>query len=79
VPAQDLTPYTTHIEDQELEELKYPLRATRWATDLNNEDGHCGIRTTDLRGLVDYWIEGFDWRVSERRIDEFDHYRVEVS
>jgi pimeloyl-ACP methyl ester carboxylesterase len=77
--ARNLKPYTVHIEDLELQELKRRLRATRWAADINNEDGRYGVRTADLRDLVDYWLEEFDWRRAERRINEFSQYRVQLS
>ncbi|MGA7732386.1 MAG: epoxide hydrolase family protein, partial [Chloroflexia bacterium] len=31
-----------------------------------------------MRELVEYWLEGFDWRKQERYINSFSHFRAEV-
>jgi pimeloyl-ACP methyl ester carboxylesterase len=71
--------FTVNVSDEDLEELRRRLRQTRWATDLNNEDGHFGIQTAYLKDLAGYWLEEFDWRAAEKRINEFAQYRMDVS
>jgi pimeloyl-ACP methyl ester carboxylesterase len=70
--------FTVDVSDDVLEDLRTRLKATRWSTDLNNEDEYYGISTDYLRGLVEYWANGFDWRAVERKINEFTHHRVEI-
>ncbi|MBB6674628.1 epoxide hydrolase family protein [Cohnella nanjingensis] len=74
-----LTPYPIHIPEETLADLARRLQATRWPIDAGNEDGYYGVRRDDLEKLVDYWIHGFDWRKSERAINAYEHYRVEVN
>jgi microsomal epoxide hydrolase len=31
-----------------------------------------------MRGLVDYWQSGFDWRTQEAAINRFDHFRTDL-
>ena len=31
-----------------------------------------------MRGLLKYWADGFDWRLQERRLNEFAHFRGEI-
>ena len=70
--------FTVDVSDDVLEDLRTRVKATRWSTDLNNEDEFYGISTDYLRGLVEYWADGFDWRAAECKINEFTHHRVEI-
>jgi pimeloyl-ACP methyl ester carboxylesterase len=74
----DLEPFVIDISDTDLEDLTRRLKQTRWAADPGNEDQIYGLSTKYLRDLVDYWIDGFDWRAAERRINGFTHHRVQV-
>ncbi|MCC3371840.1 epoxide hydrolase family protein [Cohnella sp. REN36] len=74
-----LTPHPIHIPEETLADLARRLQATRWPIDAGNEDGYYGVRRDDLEKLVDYWIHGFDWRKSERAINAYEHYQVEVN
>jgi pimeloyl-ACP methyl ester carboxylesterase len=73
-----LTPFVIAVSDETLADLVARLKATRWSTDLDNEDWYYGISTSYLKNLVDYWIDEFDWRETERRLNAFTHHRVEI-
>jgi pimeloyl-ACP methyl ester carboxylesterase len=74
----DIPSFKVNIPDDTLIDLKCRLNATRWSSDLDNEDEFYGLSTRYLRGLVDYWANGFDWRAAERKINEFAHHRVVI-
>jgi pimeloyl-ACP methyl ester carboxylesterase len=70
--------FTVNVPQEVLDDLRRRLRATRWDADPGNADMYYGVSTAYLRGLVDYWIDGFDWRAQEKAINSFSHYRVKV-
>jgi hypothetical protein len=37
-----------------------------------------GAELSYVRGLLKYWADGFDWRLQERRLNEFAHFRGEI-
>jgi microsomal epoxide hydrolase len=73
-----LQPTPIHVPDEVLDDLRQRLLATKWPLDQGNEDGHYGVRRTDLERLVVYWADGYDWRAAESAINAYEHYRVEV-
>lgn len=73
-----LTPSPIHLSDEVLADLKQRLANTRYADDPGNEDWHYGVPRTYLQELVEYWRDDFDWRAAEKKINEYEHYRVEV-
>jgi pimeloyl-ACP methyl ester carboxylesterase len=76
--STSLEPFVIAVPDEELAALAQRLKATRWASDPHNEDQLYGISTSYLKDLVDYWIDGFDWRAAERKLNEFTHHHVNV-
>ncbi|MET9315222.1 epoxide hydrolase family protein [Kribbella sp. NPDC003505] len=73
-----MIPSPIAVPDDVLDDLRRRLRATKWPRDAGNDDGFYGVRRTRLQPLVEYWADGFDWRAAERRINAYEHYRVDV-
>ena len=74
-----LQPTPIHVPDDVLTDLAVRLKATRWPQDVGNEDGYYGLQSTYLQELVNYWIDGYDWRAAEAAINAYEHYKVDVS
>lgn len=72
------TPFTPHVPDAVLADLRRRLDNVRWAPDFANDDWAYGTNGAYLRELVDYWRGGFDWRAQEAAINAFSHFRVEL-
>jgi pimeloyl-ACP methyl ester carboxylesterase len=72
------TSFPIHVPDDVLEDLTRRLKATRWPRDIGNEDGYYGVRGPYLRELVEYWIDGYDWRAAEGAINAYEHHKVDV-
>jgi len=73
-----MIPTPIAVPDDVLDDLRRRLRATKWPRDAGNDDGFYGVRRTRLQPLVEYWADGFDWRAAERKINAYEHYRVDV-
>jgi pimeloyl-ACP methyl ester carboxylesterase len=71
-------PFRVEVAEDELDDLRRRLRATRWADDFGNADWTYGVERGWLREMVDYWAEEFDWRAQERAINRHPQYRVEI-
>ncbi|TPG70509.1 epoxide hydrolase [Brevibacillus laterosporus] len=69
---------TIYVSDEEIADLKRRLKETRFITNPGNEDNFYGINVAYMRDLVDYWINEFDWRKAEERMNAFNHYKVQV-
>ncbi|MDX6240572.1 MAG: hypothetical protein QOG10_5392 [Kribbellaceae bacterium] len=75
-PLAEQTPI--QVPDGVLDELRGRLKATKWPLDVGNDDGFYGVPRSYLQELVAYWCDDYDWRAAERRINTYEHYRVEV-
>ncbi len=69
-------PFRVAVTDEELGDLHDRLRRTRWAPEFGNETWSYGFSGTYLRELTAYWLNEYDWRSEEARINSFAHYRL---
>lgn len=70
------TPYTIDVPDKELAELRERLAATRWP-DAVAEDWSRGVSPIALRALVERWSDGYDWKTTQDRLNQLDHYKAD--
>lgn len=70
--------FAVDIPQNTLDDLKARLRAVRWPADIDEHDTYYGTSVSYMKELVDYWLNEFDWREAEARINQWTQYRVEV-
>ena len=72
------TPFTIAIPDATLDDLRDRLRRTRWPDAVAGAGWDYGIDLDYLKGVVDYWADGFDWQAQQRRLNGFANFRASV-
>jgi pimeloyl-ACP methyl ester carboxylesterase len=72
--TQPIQPFEIHVPDEELDDLRFRLRRTRWAPDIPGTGWERGVPTAYLSKLADYWADGFDWRAQEAALNQFPQY-----
>ena len=58
--SAEIEPFTVHVDDAVLDDLRRRLEHVRLPPDFNNDDWGYGTNTAYLRELLDYWRDGFD-------------------
>jgi pimeloyl-ACP methyl ester carboxylesterase len=71
-------PYEVHVAESVLEDLRRRLRGTRWPEPAPGPAWSQGTDLGYLRALTSYWVDGFDWRMQESRLNEYDHFMAEI-
>jgi pimeloyl-ACP methyl ester carboxylesterase len=71
-------PFTIHVSDETLRDLKARLRHTRFPDQIPGSGWDYGTDTQYLKELVAYWAKDFDWRAQEKRLNAFHQYRAEI-
>ncbi|OLN84907.1 putative epoxide hydrolase 4 [Colletotrichum chlorophyti] len=74
-------PFTLSVPDEEYSQFQQLLRLSRigpptWES--NHQNGRYGVPHQWLVSTKDYWLNKFDWREQERRINSFSHYKIKV-
>ena len=71
-------PFTIHVPDATLRDLKARLKQTRFPDQIPGTGWDYGTDTQYLKELVAYWAKDFDWRAQEKKLNAFHQYRVEI-
>ncbi len=71
-------PYTVHVAQHVLDDLKERLVRTRWPDEIDDIGWDQGTPVSYLQSLCSYWQEQFDWRLQEARLSAFNHFRADI-
>ncbi|MDA1074085.1 MAG: epoxide hydrolase [Proteobacteria bacterium] len=74
----DIRPFTIEIHDDQLNDLKRRLRATRWPDAETPEDWSQGVPLAYVKDVVAYWADQYDWRQTESRLNAIPQFMTEI-
>src|SRR5688500_8557480 len=69
--AQDrsIRPFTVHVPQAELDDLRRRIAATRWPDKETVTDRSQGVQLEKLQALVRYWGTDYNWRIAEAKLN----------
>jgi pimeloyl-ACP methyl ester carboxylesterase len=70
--------FEIHVDDSVLDDLRSRLAQTRFPDQIEGTGWEYGIPTDYLRELVEYWLDEYDWRAQEARLNELSHFRSTI-
>lgn len=74
-------PYTISIPDTALQELNQRLAWAKFPTQLMASDQdpwEFGVPAEEVKRLVTYWREQFDWKKAEAQLNKLPHYHTDI-
>ena len=75
---EPVTPFRTAVPDSALADLRERLVRTRWPNEVAGAGWAYGTELAYLQELVGYWIDGFDWRAQEKRLNSLDQFTTRI-
>src|ERR1700734_1172287 len=73
-----IRPFKMHVPDRVLIDLRHRLAEATWPDQLPGTTWEYGADIKKVRGLADYWQNGYDWRAQEAQINQFDQFTTEI-
>jgi len=74
--------FRLEVPDAALADLKERLGRTRWPDEPPASQPHeawsTGASLAYMKGLAEYWREGFDWRAAEAKLNAFPQFTARV-
>jgi pimeloyl-ACP methyl ester carboxylesterase len=74
----DDTRFALRTDPDALTDLRARLRATRWPDTPEDAGWSLGTDVDELRELVGYWADGFDWPAQEAALSRLPHARIRL-
>jgi pimeloyl-ACP methyl ester carboxylesterase len=73
-----IEPFTIHIPDSDVADLRQRLERTRLAPEFANENWQYGTNGKYLQELLSYWATDYDWRAQEAKINRFQNFKTTI-
>jgi pimeloyl-ACP methyl ester carboxylesterase len=74
--AEDIREFTIKVSDEQLEDLRSRIEATRWPD--RETDPSQGVQLETIQALARYWASDYDWRKFEQRFAALPHFITEI-
>jgi len=76
--VSDVQPFRIDIPQADVADLRARLARTRWPDQLAGVGWEYGIPLDYVRDLAEYWQTSYDWRLHERRLNEFPQFTTVI-
>jgi pimeloyl-ACP methyl ester carboxylesterase len=71
-------PFRIDVAEEALTDLRRRVTATRWPTQELVADRSQGVQLATVQALARYWVDGYDWRRCEARLNAFPQFTTEI-
>ena len=72
------TPFTIHVPQEKLDRILRRVREFPWPEEKVDSGWALGPDPDWLRDFCRYWVEDYDWRAVEARLNALPHFRAEA-
>ncbi|MFD9377622.1 epoxide hydrolase family protein [Streptomyces sp. NPDC059999] len=76
--GQGFREFRLDVGEGELDDLRRRLERVRWPDELSGVGWAYGMPLSEVKELVRYWREEYDWRAAEARINGWAQYTTEI-
>ena len=76
--ASEIRPFHVDVPEEELDDLRRRIAATRWPSKELVDDPSQGVQLATLQELARYWATDYDWRRVEARLNALPQFMTEI-
>ena len=76
--ATEIRPYDVDIPQEDLDDLRRRIAATRWPSKELVADRSQGVQLATMQELARYWTTDYDWRKCEARLNALPQFTTEI-
>src|ERR687890_1739433 len=73
-----IRPFRVDVPEEDLDELRRRIAATRWPTKELVEDRSQGVQLATMQELARYWQTDYDWRKAEAELNALPQFTTEI-
>jgi pimeloyl-ACP methyl ester carboxylesterase len=77
-PSAEILPFRIEIPQPALDDLQARLRRAAWPDELPGAGDSYGQPGSRIRALARYWLEEYDWRATEARLNSYPQFTTEI-
>jgi pimeloyl-ACP methyl ester carboxylesterase len=76
--AIEIRPFHIDIPEEQLDEMRRRIAATRWPSKELVADRTQGVQLATMRELARYWVTGYDWRRLEAKLNALPQFTTQI-
>jgi pimeloyl-ACP methyl ester carboxylesterase len=76
--TKDLSPFTAHVPQTALDDLKRRLAAVRWPDKGSATDWSQGVPLPRAQEFIEYWRTRYNWRRAESSLNALPQFRTQI-
>jgi hypothetical protein len=76
--ATDIRTFRADVPQEQLDDLRRRIEATRWPTKELVDDRSQGVQLATLQELARYWATDYDWRKAEAKLNALPQFTTEI-
>ena len=76
--ATAIRPFRFEAAEADLNDLRQRILATRWPERETVTDDTQGVQLATIQKLADYWVNGYDWRKIEAKLNLYPQFVTEI-
>ena len=76
--ATAIQPFHIDIPEEQIDELRRRIAATRWPGKELVADRSQGVQLATLRELARYWVNDYDWRRAEAKLNALPQFTTQI-
>ncbi len=76
--ATEIRPFHVEIPEEQIDDLRRRIEATRWPSKELVEDRSQGVQLATMQELARYWTTDYDWRKAEARLNALPQFTTEI-
>ena len=76
--AAETQPFHLEIPEEQMDELRRRIAATRWPSKELVEDRSQGVQLATIQELARYWTTEHDWRAFEAKLNALPQYTTVI-
>src|SRR3954447_9386587 len=77
-PATEIRTFRIDIPDEQIDDLRRRIAATRWPSKELVGDRSQGVQLATMKALARYWTTEYDWRKCEARLNALPQFTTEI-
>lgn len=78
VQPSQIQPFQINVPQTVLQDLKERLISTRWPDEVSGAGWDYGTNLDYIKELAEYWLNKYDWRSQEAKLNQFHQFRAKV-
>ena len=71
-----IRPFTVNVPQRDLDDLRRRISQTRWPDKETVQDISQGPQLANVRDLVNYWGDAYDWRRAEAQLNALPQFKT---